>query len=178
MPANVEIKARIASVDSLLPLAAALSDGAQPQLIDQDDTFFEVPQGRLKLRVFGDGSGELIHYQRPDVEGPKLSDYLIAPVAEPDNLRLALARACGVLGRVRKCRMLLRVGQTRVHLDRVEGLGDFLELEVVLRDGQGQADGMAIAEALLSELGVPRDALLSGAYLDLLHEPAAAKQNA
>ena len=168
MPANVEIKARIDSVDALLPLARALSDGDPPQLIHQDDTFFDAPHGRLKLRVFGDGSGELIHYHRANGDGPKLSDYVLAPVAEPESLRLALTRACGQLGRVRKERILLLVGPTRIHLDRVDGLGDFLELEVTLRDGQSEAEGQAIAQDLMARLAIRPEQLVSGAYLDLL----------
>jgi len=88
----------------------ALSDDAHPQLIHQDDTFFTVPHGRLKLRVFGDGTGELIHYHRADADGPKLSDYVLAPVPEPESLREALTRACGLLGRVKKNRILVLVG--------------------------------------------------------------------
>ena len=173
MPANVEIKARIDDVGALLPLARALCDDDHPQLIHQDDTFFDAPRGRLKLRVFGDGSGELIHYHRPDTDGPKLSDYVLAPVPEPESLREALVRACGLLGRVRKDRILLLAGSTRIHLDRVEGLGDFLELEVVLADGQTEAEGMAIADALLAQLQVKPEQRVSGAYLDLLRSAAA-----
>jgi len=169
MPANVELKARITSAEALLPRAIALADDP-PQRIHQDDTFFDVALGRLKLRVFGDGSGELIHYLRPDDDGPKRSDYVIAPVFEPESLREALARACGELGRVRKQRTMLLVGQTRIHLDQVEGLGDFLELEVVLDQGQSEDEGRRIALALMAELGVEREALVGRAYLDLLAE--------
>ena len=168
MPANVEIKARIPSVEALLPRARVLGDGEQAQLIHQDDTFFAVPHGRLKLRVFADGSGELIHYTRPDAEGPKVSDYVISRAPEPDTLREALTRACGLLGRVRKTRLLVLQGLTRIHLDRVAGLGDFLEIEVVLRPGQTEAEGTAEARALMAALGVDASALVSGAYLDLL----------
>lgn len=174
MPANVEIKARIASVDALLPLARTLGDDEHPQLIHQDDTFFAVPHGRLKLRVFGDGSGELIHYLRSDVLGPKLSDYVLAPVPEPESLREVLARACGLLGRVRKARILVLVGATRIHLDRVEGLGEFLELEVTLAEGQDEAEGTTIAHELMARLGVQTDQLVQGAYLDLLRAQAVA----
>ena len=167
MPRNIEIKARIAGVEALLPLAQSLADG--PALtIAQDDTFFTCAQGRLKLRDFGDGRGELIHYRRADTDGPKLSDYVRVPPDEPVALREALARAHGVLGRVRKVRQLLLAGPTRIHLDRVEGLGDFLELEVVLRDEQTEAEGAAIAERLLLRLGVSAGQRLSSAYLDLL----------
>ena len=93
---------------------------------------------------------------------------MISAVSEPDSMREALERACGVRGRVRKERILVLVGQTRVHLDRVEGLGDFLELEVVLQDGQSEAEGRAIALLLMDRLGVPASDLVAGAYLDLL----------
>ena len=171
MARNVEVKARIDHVEALLPRARALADGPEER-IEQDDTFFACAEGRLKLRDFGDGRGELIHYHRADAEGPKVSDYVRAATSDPAALREALSRAHGassVLGRVRKVRWLLRVGATRVHLDRVEGLGDFMEIEVVLRDDQGVADGEAIAGALLAQLGIRDDQRLAGAYLDLLH---------
>jgi adenylate cyclase class IV len=167
MPRNIEIKARIDSVEALLPQAQTLADDPL-QVIEQDDTFFACSIGRLKLRDFGDGRGELIHYQRADTAGPKLSDYVRAETEDPAALREALARAQGVIGRVRKTRWLLLTDQTRIHLDRVEGLGDFLELEVVLREGQSEAEGEAIAGALLAQLGVAPSQRLAGAYLDLL----------
>jgi adenylate cyclase class IV len=167
VPRNIEIKARIASVEALLPRARALA-GGEPELIAQDDTFFQVPQGRLKLREFADGSAELIHYHRPDTGEAKASDYVRVPVPDAAALREALARACGLRGRVRKQRWLLRVGATRIHLDRVEGLGDFMELEVVLQPGQSDADGAQIAQSLMEALGLRDAPRLAGAYLDLL----------
>lgn len=167
MARNVEIKARVASLAALEPLAAALS-GAAPVGIAQDDTFFACANGRLKLRDFGDGTGELIFYRRADDTGPKESFYVISPTAAPDTLRETLALAYGVIGRVRKQRLLFMAGRTRIHLDRVEGLGEFLELEVVLRDGESVEAGMAEAHELLASLQVAPDQLLAGAYLDLL----------
>ncbi len=167
MPRNIEIKARIASVEFILPRAREVARG-EPELIVQDDTFFKVPQGRLKLREFADGSAELIHYHRPDSGEAKASDYVRLPVPDAAALREALARACGVIGRVRKQRWLLRAGATRIHLDRVEALGDFMELEVVLVDGQTDAHGTAVAEALMQALGLDGAERIAGAYLDLL----------
>jgi adenylate cyclase class IV len=167
MPRNIEIKARIDGVEALLPRAVALAVGPAER-IAQDDSFFSVPHGRLKLRQFADGSAELIHYHRADSTEAKASDYVRVPVPDPAALREALARACGLLGRVRKTRWLLLAGQTRIHLDRVEGLGDFMELEVVLREGQPETEGVRIAEALMRELGLAHAERLPGAYLDLL----------
>jgi adenylate cyclase class IV len=166
MARNIEIKARIASVEAVLARATSIADGA-PVVIDQDDTFFAVAHGRLKLRRFADGSAELIQYHRDDSADAKASDYVRVPVADADALAEALTRACGTRGRVRKRRLLLMAGQTRMHLDRVDGLGDFLEFEVVLRDGQSDADGTAIAERLMTALAIAPEDRLAGAYLDL-----------
>jgi adenylate cyclase len=170
MARNIEIKARVASIEALMPSARALADRG-PEMIAQDDTFFGRATGRLKLRVFADGHGELIAYERLDAAGPKTSDYLITPVANPDALRATLARALGVTGRVIKQRTLFLVGRTRVHLDRIEGLGEFLELEVVLRDDESEAQGVAEAHAMLERLRVDASQLVSGAYVDLLRAP-------
>ena len=167
MARNIEIKARIASVEAVLARATSIADGA-PVVIDQDDTFFAVAHGRLKLRRFADGSAELIQYHRDDSADAKASDYVRVPVADADALAEALTRACGTRGRVRKRRLLLMAGQTRMHLDRVDGLADFLELEVVLRDGQSDADGIAIAERLMTALAIGPEDRLAGAYLDLI----------
>lgn len=167
MPRNIEIKARIDAVEALLPRARALADG-EPEPIEQDDEFFVVPKGRLKLRRFADGRAELIHYHRPDGAEARASDYVRVPAPDPDALALALGRALGSRGRVRKRRWLLLSGQTRIHLDRVEGLGDCMELEVVLHEGQSDAQGQAIAEGLMAALGLQQAQRLPGAYIDLL----------
>jgi predicted adenylyl cyclase CyaB len=169
----VEIKARIAGVAALLPLAARLADSG-PLVIEQDDTFFACPHGRLKLRdLFADG-GELIFYQRADLSGPKESYYLRVPVPDPAAMRVLLQQAHGETGRVRKRRVLFLVGRTRIHLDTVAGLGEFLELEVVLREGESADEGVAEAERIMAELGVGASQLLQGAYVDHLRQVAAA----
>ena len=170
MPRNIEIKARITSIDAVLPRALAVACGT-PQTIDQDDTFFKVPHGRLKLRQFADGNAELIHYQRPDSGAARASEYVRVPVPDAAALREALARALGVLGRVRKRRLLLLTGPTRIHLDRVESLGDFIELEVVLPDGMSDAEGERIAEETMQALALADAPRIGGAYLDLLQAP-------
>jgi predicted adenylyl cyclase CyaB len=113
----------------------------------------------------------LIYYERPDQDGPKRSDYTLAETHDPASLKTTLSQALGVRGVVKKTRYLYWVGQTRVHLDAVDGLGNFIELEVVLRDGQSDAEGQAVAEDLMVKLGVDQTALLEGAYMDLIEQP-------
>lgn len=167
MPRNIEIKARIASVEQLRPRAAALADQG-PVEIAQDDRFYACPNGRLKLRRFAADRGELIFYQRADERGPKASFYLRSPTTDPEGLHATLAAAWGERGRVLKQRTLYLAGRTRIHLDRVEGLGDFLELEVVLADDEPAEAGVREAHALMARLGVEPSQLVQGAYLDAL----------
>jgi predicted adenylyl cyclase CyaB len=167
MPRNVEIKARVWDMNAVHARAEAVSD-APAVVLEQKDTFFNVPEGRLKLRVFPDGKGELIAYRRPDSVGPKTSEYFVYRTSQPTQLAQLLARALGVRGVVQKRRLLYLVGQTRVHLDDVEGLGAFLELEVVLADGQAEMEGETIARRLLADLGVRDEDRVAAAYIDLL----------
>lgn len=170
MPTNVEIKARIHDRDRLLQRIATLTT-APPVVLEQQDTFFGCDRGRLKLRSMPDGAGELIFYDRPDTAGSRESRYEIAPVAAASQLRTVLAAAVGERQTVTKTRQLFHVGQTRVHVDTVAGLGDFLELEVVLRPGQPPGEGHAIAAELMASLGVQPADLLDRAYADMLPQP-------
>jgi predicted adenylyl cyclase CyaB len=110
----------------------------------------------------------LIYYRRADVAGPKPSEYFISRTADPESLRGLLTAAFGVKGVVRKTRHLYLVGQTRIHLDDVEGLGHFMELEVVLRAGQSAEEGIKIANGLMEKLEIREEYLVKGAYMDLL----------
>ncbi|WP_334188151.1 class IV adenylate cyclase [Noviherbaspirillum sp.] len=168
MARNIEIKAAVDDLRALAGHAARIASQG-PQEIRQDDTFFRCDTGRLKLRDFGDGTGQLIFYQRQDRQGPKESFYVLSETASPDSLRETLSLAYGQVGRVRKKRLLYMVGRTRVHLDDVEGLGNFMELEVVLQDGDDIDAGMREADALMQRLGIDRSHLIEGAYIDLLN---------
>jgi predicted adenylyl cyclase CyaB len=167
MARNIEIKARIESVESVAPKAAALAK-AGPIEIAQDDTFFRCEAGRLKLRVLSSDSAELIFYRRANQRGPQESFYLRSPSAAPDSLRECLSLAYGQIGRVRKQRPLFLVDRTRLHLDRVEGLGHFLELEVPLAEDEPAEFGIREAVKIMEKLGVEPAQLVKGAYLDLL----------
>lgn len=167
MARNVEIKARVASIESVFPSAARLADRG-PMEIFQDDTFFRCQNGRLKLRMFSKDEGELIFYRRTDQSGPKESFYVVSPTSSPDTLRESLSLAYGTAGRVRKIRTLFLAGRTRIHLDRVEGLGDFVELEVVLEQGEPVQAGETEARELMHKLGISGDQLVECAYVDLM----------
>jgi len=191
MPSNVEIKA-IARDPHALREAASRLCAAPPETLRQEDTFFATARGRLKLRVIaaaGGGDrcandddasrvphsapiGELIFYERADTHGPRESAYVIAPVSDIAALRETLSRALGVAGVVRKTRTLYLAKTTRIHIDEVESLGTFVELETVLHPGQSIEEGTRITEAIMNSLGIARDDLIDRAYIDLLRGPA------
>jgi predicted adenylyl cyclase CyaB len=169
MARNIEIKARIEAdqFGRLRQLASEIAtDG--PIRLEQTDTFFRSRRGRLKLREFAGDSAEIIFYERPDCEGPKTSFYVRTQCPSPVTMKAALAESNGILGVVKKQREVFFVGQTRIHLDQVEGLGAFLELEVVLSDGDSEEQGEKLARDLMGQLNVADSQLVSGAYFDLL----------
>lgn len=167
MKRNIEIKAHARDFDAQVDKAERIASGPA-QLITQEDTFFHVSNGRLKLREFGDGTGELIQYHRADAAGPKQSSYVLSRTTEPETLKAALANALGVRAVVKKTRTLYLSGQTRLHFDEVENLGRFIELEVVLDAEQDAGEGTPIAEKLMAALGIQEGDLITGAYVDML----------
>jgi predicted adenylyl cyclase CyaB len=170
MKRNVEIKAKVTDLAAVREIVTKLADSG-PMQVEQDDTFFVCPRGRLKLRRFGAcAQAELIYYERPERPGPKESRYVVHPTADAEGLQDVLAAAFDIRGVVRKRRSVYFIGQTRVHLDEVEGLGEFVELEVVLRPEQSSSDGAATAQEVMEKLGIWPNQLIDGAYIDLLQE--------
>lgn len=164
MPQNIEVKARVLDWAGLN--ARARKFWGEPQALRQRDTFFPCPNGRLKLREQEPGPSYLIFYRRGDETGPKASRWLAADVADAGAARALLAAAYGEGKTVKKTRTLFLTGRTRIHLDDVEELGKFMELEVLLKESDDQAGGEAEARELLARLGVESADLVSGAYAD------------
>lgn len=167
MAVNIEIKARVRDAGRLREWAEALCE-MPGEAICQEDTFFHSPQGRLKLRVLAPDRGQLVYYEREDTSSPRASRYVILETPAPESLKGLLSAALGTRGTVRKERLLYRVGSTRIHLDEVEGLGTFVELEVVLGPGDSAEEGEAVAAEMMKRLGIERDDLVGVAYIDLL----------
>jgi len=164
---NVEIKARTRNWNKLNKNVRQKSDGPGT-LIRQADTFFYVMRGRLKLRQIDHGYGELSYYQREDSGGPRMSNYQIFPTEDPLTLLGLMTSAMGVRGVIAKTRHLFWIGQTRIHLDEVDGLGRFIELEAVLRPDQTESDGKEIVHGILEQLCIDKQEVIDCAYIDLL----------
>jgi homotetrameric cytidine deaminase len=163
---NVELKAR--DPDPARSLARARAVGAEDHgELRQRDTYFAAPRGRLKLREQEPGGAELIAYERSDAAEARESRYRIAPVSDGPALRDALAAALGVTVVVDKRRRLLIWEGVRIHLDDVEGLGAFVELEGVAPAGSDLSAEAARVARLRAALEIADEAIEAAAYADL-----------
>ena len=167
MARNIEIKARVPNPSQLAAFVQAASD-SPPQRLRQVDTFFSVPHGRLKLRVISGRDAELIYYQRDNKPGPKKSSYKRFPVWLPRVVRRVLSLVLLTRGEVVKERFVYKIGQTRIHLDHVQTLGVFVELEVVLSREQTEQEGIKTAERIMDDLQISESDLVELSYIDLL----------
>jgi predicted adenylyl cyclase CyaB len=163
---NIEVKARCSDLDAVRARAVRLG-AIDSGVIRQRDTFFGASRARLKLRESAEGPAELISYLRPDVSAARGSDYVIAPVGRPAEVREALEHALGIVCTVTKTRQLFLLRATRIHLDEVEGLGSFVELETVV-DGQSDAEAHAELASIATALALEESAFVAVPYADLL----------
>jgi adenylate cyclase class IV len=164
---NLEIKA--IDPDPPATMRAALELGAEDAgVLHQRDTYFHAVQGRLKLREAPPEPAELIAYARAELAGPKVSLYRVVQVADHLALIDALSDSLGVRVVVEKARRLLLWRNVRIHLDRVEGLGDFVELEAVAASPGGLEVERDRVEQLREVLGIADEHLVAHGYADLL----------
>jgi adenylate cyclase class 2 len=164
---NVEIKAKCSDPERIRRLLLQ-KDARFIGLDHQVDTYFRTASGRLKLRE-GAIEQNLIWYQRPDQAGPKTSRCMLYKTEKGSVLKEILGDAMGVLVVVDKEREIYFMDNIKIHLDRVKGLGTFLEIEA-----QSQADGLAEdtlnrqCREIMDEFRVERDDLVSQSYSDLV----------
>ena len=136
-------------------------------ILNQRDTFFRVPNGKLKLREETDRSA-LIFYRRNDSGPLMLSNYEIAKVPDPATTRHILNEALGTLAIIEKTRILLTRDHIRLHLDRVASLGDFGEIEAVIPDGADPELSRAAVDELLVALEIIPADLIDVSYFEML----------
>ncbi|HZU40759.1 MAG TPA: cytidine deaminase [Solirubrobacteraceae bacterium] len=165
---NVELKARDPDPEATAGRCRAL--GAEDRgVLHQRDTYFAGARGRLKLREQGSKGSQLIAYRRPDATEPEASRYVLAAVHEPEPVREALASALGTTVVVTKLRRLFMWENVRIHLDDVEGLGAFVELEALVGPGLNDPEeARAKVARLREELAIEDGALIAAGYSDLL----------
>ncbi|MBE3605255.1 class IV adenylate cyclase [bacterium] len=163
---NLEAKFRLIDRAQAAAAAEAIGYERRGELI-QRDTFFRTNHGKLKLRE-ENGSAALIHYARERRGGLDVSDYAIAPVADPAALRAMLTAALGAIATVSKVRTLLARRNVRLHLDRVEGLGEFGEIEAVASPGENPDDYREEVAAILNALNGAIGEMLAVSYFEMM----------
>ena len=163
----IEIKARCNDHDKIREIL--IGEGANYKGLDeQRDTYFRVPHGRLKLRE-GNIENNLIHYDRPDQEGPKQSSVLLYKSNPGSNLKAILKKALGILVVVEKKREIYFIDNIKFHIDTVAGLGTFIEIEAIDETGNiGKERLQEQCEHYLERFGVRSTDLVSCSYSDLL----------
>lgn len=154
MATNLEFKAQCQLLESLYPKLDDLN-AIHRETVHQVDTYFHVAKGkdssiseacapRLKLREIDEATEAwLIYYERPNHEASRYSQYQLCEIADPMPLKTLLTAALGVKTIVKKQRELWMFNNTRIHLDTVVDLGQFVELETVF---QGQTEAEAVNE--------------------------------
>jgi adenylate cyclase class 2 len=169
----LELKAR--DRDPARSLEVCQELGAEDRgTLTQRDTYFEVPRGLLKLREEPDAVAHLIAYERPNLAGRKESRYRVVQVPEPAELQEALAAVLGITVVVSKARRLFIFEGVRIHLDRVEGLGEYIEFEGVAADG-GDPSGFAeLLAGLQQSFAIREGDLLGESYSQLIRSAARA----
>lgn len=164
---NIELKARCPDLEAAREAARRL--GAEfAATLEQRDTYFVVPRGRLKLRQTTGRGAELVAYSRENSVEVRGSDYRLVAVPDPAGLIAALESTLGIRGDVVKTRELWMWRRVRIHLDQVERLGTFLEFEAVLDPGEPDEAGHAKIAELREALNVREGDLIGTSYSDLL----------
>jgi adenylate cyclase class 2 len=163
---NLELKARLADLEAGRRIAAeigAVRQGSERQV----DRFFAVPAGRLKLRASSLDGAHLIAYLRPDRAGCRVARFHRLPVADPEGLAETLARMLGEVARVEKDRDVWWWREVRIHFDRVDGLGSFLEFESRLDRIGDVTEARRRLDWLRREFGIHDDDVIAGSYWEM-----------
>jgi predicted adenylyl cyclase CyaB len=167
MHLNVEIKARCSEPQKVRDFLE--SRGAEYKGLDhQIDTYFRVANGRLKLRE-GNIENCLIFYERSNKEGPKDSEVVLCSSTPGSSLKNILLKSCGSLAVVDKKRHIYFIGNVKFHVDEVEGLGSFCEIEAIDKQGNiGRDKLLQQCNEYMQLLSIRESDLISCSYSDLL----------
>jgi predicted adenylyl cyclase CyaB len=166
---NVEMKARCSNpqkIHSNLKELNAEFKGTDHQI----DTYFKVKEGRLKLRE-GTIEKSLIYYQRSDTKEPKKSDINLVPFDETDGIKELLLNALDLLIVVDKQRSIYFIGNVKFHVDEVEELGNFVEIEAIDEDGSRTEEELrSQCDHYMQQFGITKNVLLARSYADLMRD--------
>lgn len=166
---NIEIKARCGHPEKI----RALLLDRNARFIGEDhqiDTYFTVPNGRLKLRE-GTIENNLIHYNRSNQAGPKRSAVSLYKPKPGSSLKPLLSSALGVKVVVNKRRSIYFIENVKFHIDEVQELGSFVEIEAIDEDGSiGETKLQEQCEHYMTLFEIKPEDLVEVSYSDLLLE--------
>ena len=164
---NVEIKARCSDPDRIERIL--LENGADFKGTDvQCDTYFNVPNGRLKLRQ-GNIENALIYYDRQDKAGPKESDFMLYRADGLEGLLPILEKSLGIMKKVVKTRKIFYIDEVKFHIDHLESLGDFVEIEVCDPDDSKTMEVLeSVCNRFMTLFDIKKTDLVEKSYSDLL----------
>lgn len=169
---NVEIKAKVPNIFELIEKVHKLPNVKFVGVLHQTDIFYHCEKGKLKLRhVIQDGKGysQLVYYNREkELDGKMTSHIKLLDVTDFEGLNNILSASNNVIGTICKKRILYMLGRTRIHLDDVDDLGTYMELEVVMNPDDDKQAGEIEANSIMEMLGIKEDQLFTNAYIDLL----------
>jgi len=174
MGLNIEIKARCTdhvAIEKVIQKMNIPFEGMQ----QQSDTFFNVPNGRLKLRESDTKGNFLIPYLRPDVKKPRKSDYVLLDVNDVDQSLNILEKMFGVRGIVEKTRKVFHYDNIRIHLDQVDDLGNFIELEGVIKNKKQKEETLQKIDLLMEIFEIKDEDIVINAYIDMLEKKGTSK---
>jgi len=169
----VELKAKVGSLEPFREKLESLN-AEYVGTFRQVDTYYEVPQGRLKLReTEGESKVQLVYYERPDVQGPKQSQVFIIELTKPQFMKQFLNKVLPTKTVVDKQRTIYRLKGTQVHLDTVQTLGTYVEFERRTENTlEAARKAHETLEELMQTLSVKQETLQKGSYCDLIMQKA------
>ncbi len=164
MPTNLELKAKVKSINDIKLLLNDIGATFSCKMV-QVDTYFNVRNGRLKLREIDEKESQLIYYERNESTTEMWSNYLIVKVEEATRLKEVMAASNGIRAVVKKLRELYTYENCRIHIDEVEGLGSFIELEVIHNDSGTKTK--ELYNMMKEKLSVEIEEIINTSYSDI-----------
>lgn len=164
---NIELKAKYSRFAYARKCVLKLG-GDHHETIHQTDVYFRIPDGRMKLRYIRGASGYLVFYKRNDNPEPRASEYYIYDTKNPEALEKVLTKAHGMLAKVQKKREVHLIDNVRIHLDDVNGLGQFIEFEAVLSSEKSAVEEKQKLENYMKLFAIDHTKLQAISYLDMV----------
>lgn len=166
MKTNLELKAKFPNIKRAVEIAKSLSE-TEGEVLEQTDTYYNVPEGRLKLREIKNGGNiqsELIWYDRDEEGEERISHYERVPLDDAEGFTAILTHSLGADVKVQKQRTVYIWNNCRIHIDLVEQLGPYVEFEVTETQKDNARERL---NHLIETFGITELDIINCSYADL-----------